>query len=73
MVLSPETRKPFLAIFGAVRLPHGIINLRIGTADVALMLVAVITVAGAIGIRYLENRPAVTARGSCTGWRARRR
>ena len=37
MVLSPEIRKPFLAIFGAVRLLRGIINLLIGTADVALM------------------------------------
>lgn len=73
MVLSPEIRKPFLAIFGAVQLPHGIINLLISTADVALMLVAVTTVADAIGIRYLENRPAVTARRSCTRWRARRR
>ncbi len=41
---------------------HGIIGLLIGAADVALMLVAVITVADAIGIRYLKNRPAVTAR-----------
>jgi len=66
LILSPEIRKPFLAIFGAVRFPHGIISHLIGAAGVAPMLVDVITVAGAIGIRYLENRPPVAARGPCT-------
>jgi hypothetical protein len=41
--------------------PHGIISLLISAADVALMPMSVITVADAIGIRYLENRPPVTA------------
>jgi hypothetical protein len=73
LILSPEIRKPFLAIFGAVRFPHGIISHLIGAAGVAPMLVDVITVADAIGIRYLENRPPVTARRPCTRWRTRRR
>jgi hypothetical protein len=46
---------------GVAWFAHGIISLLIGTADVAL--VAVITVADAIGIRYLGKRRAVRARG----------
>ena len=44
LILSPEIRKPFLAIFGAARFPHGIISHLIGAAGVAPMLVDVITV-----------------------------
>jgi hypothetical protein len=54
-VLSPESRKPFPAIFGAAWFPRGIMSQFIGAADVALMLVAVITLADAIGTRYLDQ------------------
>jgi hypothetical protein len=70
---SPEIRKAFLAIFGAAWFPHEIISLLIGAVDVVLMLVAVIPVADAIGIRCLDKRLAGTARRSCARWRARRR
>ena len=51
----PEIQKPFLSILVLRGLLHGIISLLIGAADVALMLVAVIIVADAIGIRYLKT------------------
>jgi len=74
--LWPFRRKSgshFWRFFGAARFPHEIISLLTGAVDVALMLVAVITVAGAIGIRCLDKRLAGTARRSCARWRARRR
>jgi len=57
MVLSPEIRKLLLAILGSAWSRYGIISHLIGAADIALVLVAVVTVAVAIGVRYLEDRP----------------